>query len=88
MKFHKVDTTDYYGEFEDVKGFHHGDKIKVKWPDSTISSEILVVEMGTGSAQVDMNGYPDHFPTQRYYVVHNIKGKTVKVSLKGMMIGK
>ncbi len=84
----RVKTLDYYGEFEGVKGvdLKHGQKIIVNWPDGRSSREKLTIEDGHGTAQVDMNNYPDHFKTRHLYAERRINGLKVKIPLIGLKI--
>jgi hypothetical protein len=94
MKWFKVQTSDYYGEYEYAGPseskpngiFKHGDNILIKWPDKFNSVHCLIVVNAHGSAQVDMNGYPDEFPTRTFFIEERVFGKKIRIPLKGMMI--
>lgn len=81
----KIITTDYYGEWEEIKGFV-GKKVMVEvhWPDGTKSLHEVQKHRGHGEAQVDMNNHPDHFPTQKLYIVELVHGVANHINLKGL----
>jgi hypothetical protein len=93
LNAYRVKTTDFYGEWEsavDAKG----KKLKVKndmpvyvtWPNKKTTPEILTIKTGTGSAQVDMNNYPDSFPTRHLVVKHSVNGVKLWIPLTGLKI--
>jgi hypothetical protein len=100
-KVYAVRTTDYYGEYyepvlvtnreyrpkgPDVLKVKTGKQICVQWPDTKVTTETLVIQRGTGSAQVDMNNHPDSFPTQTLGVNREVHGISVFVPLNGLKI--
>lgn len=90
-EFQKVVTVDFYKEMDGIeKGLldhlEDGYNIEVKWDDGSITEEILLIKKGRGSAQVDMCGSPDVFPTKMFYINKEIRGHKVSVPLRGMYI--
>lgn len=88
-KFYRVKTTDYYKEYETIgpsTELKPGTKVLVRWPDKSETEESLRVLLGSGSAQIDMNNYPDVFPTRSYNVETSFHGKKVLIPLRGMMV--
>lgn len=83
-----VRTTDYYGEYDEVGDLHAGELVFVKWPDKSITKEKLRALNSHGSAQVDMNGIPDRFPTRRLYVTTKHHGVTVRIYLRGLAVAR
>ena len=82
-----VKTTDFYGEYEEAKGIPKNAKtVIVLWPNGVQTCNELVVVDGEGSAQVDMNCYPDHFRTRKMFVKISYYGHEVLVRLKGLPI--
>ena len=96
-KKYVIRSTDYYGELYDVVDvpvkenpvpkeaklfLKSGDKIKVTWPDKKITIETINVNNGYGSAQVDMNNYPDHFPTRSFSVVREYHKCEILIPLR------
>ena len=88
-----VKATDYYGEFEEaVLGkdrcivMKDNKSMRVKWPDGKTATETVRVVDGSGSAQIDMNGYPDTFDTRRLVVVIRYHGVKAHVPLSGLKI--
>lgn len=89
-----VETTDYYHEYYEAvlptgpaKGFNNGHKVEVEWPNGKVTEHDLIVKTDRGSAQVDMNNYPDHFDTRDLFVrIPDFNGYKITVNIKGMKI--
>jgi len=90
-----VTTTDYYGRWETLgapkpkpgEPFRNdreksGTPLRVRWPNQTITREVLVVEHGRDSKQIDMNHHPDVFETQELFINARLRGLVIKVPLR------
>ena len=84
----KVKPTDYYKRFYEASGFKAGAKIDVRWKNGSITTEKLKIKKGMDSEQIDMNNYPDYFPTQTLYILRAVNGEKVPINLKGREIRK
>lgn len=83
MKFNKIETTDFYGAFESIKGRKAVPKfVWVKWPNGSVGKCSVKIVEGHGSAQVDMNNCPDHFATRRLLAVTEHNGMEIEVPLR------
>jgi hypothetical protein len=51
-----------------------------------VTEEILSVIRGTSEAQIDMNGVPDRFRTQKLCIRRVINGHPVNVEIAGLMV--
>jgi hypothetical protein len=83
-EFSRVGTLDYYGEYDGLGGFTlvDGEEIEIKFPNGKIERQTVRVDKGTGTAQIDMNMHPDHFPTSEAYVIRDIQGCLTKFWLR------
>ncbi len=89
-EFHKVATIDFYGEWEDAPPLKikHRETLVIKWPDGSKTKEKVYAEIGSGSAQVDMNNHPDHFQTRSLMVLTKHRGVKVFVPLRGLRVAR
>ena len=88
MKWHRVKTTDYYGQWEDIAGgsVRQGARVLVKWPNGCITAERLKLELGNGSTPMDMNDIPDSFRTRKIFIWRKLHGHGSLVPLKGLSV--
>lgn len=88
--WHRVKTTDFYGEYEDAPGMKisNAQRVAVRWPDGSMTVELLGIVDGRGSAQVDMNNYPDYFATRKLFACRNERGVMSKIPLLGLEISR
>jgi hypothetical protein len=81
LRWHKVGTSDFYGEWESLihRGkeakIKHGMRIDVRWPDKSVTPERLIVVC------------PDNFETRHLFVEHTHHGAKVRIPLAGLHVG-
>ena len=84
----KIVQVDYYKEVDGIgrKPLKNGDKLLIKFENGIEEIHIIHIIRASGSDQVDMNGFPDRFPTSKAYVLLEYNGTKVKAFLRQMNI--
>lgn len=87
-RWHKVQTNDYYGRYDSAGNLDlkDGMRIRVRWPNKVKTTEKLIIVKGYDSAQIDMNGGPDRFPTRDLLIERKFNGLKVRIPLRGLNI--
>jgi len=90
MNFSKVGTTDYYCQYDGLRGYPlvEGEEIEVKFPSGKLLKTTVRQEKGRGEEYIDMNGHPDSFPTSKAYISvwNGTVGMWVKIYLNNNKI--
>lgn len=87
-KWLKVKATDFYGRWEEIKGIEvkPGMEVYVKWKDGSVTREKIVLQLGTDTAQVDMNDCPDRFRTREILIYRKERGVAYFIPLRYMRV--